>query len=182
MFKKTNVSATENVTLSELKEHLNYSGSLHDNVLPIYISAAREYCENYMNRALITQTITLLKTNWPDNNKFMLPFYGSTSITKVEYLLNNTWIELATTEYRKETDSVPVMVVLKASKFWPLIDDVPGNIRITYTVTVSAIDKDMKEIILLLAAEMFANRENPARTYTSLAEKLMSLKRINYYE
>jgi uncharacterized phiE125 gp8 family phage protein len=181
MYKKT-VTGNENVTLAELKEHLNYSGSLHDNVLPIYISAAREYCENYMNRALITQTIVLLLDGWPYNDKFMLPMYGGTTISKVEYLYNNAWVELSTDHYRKETDSVPVMVVLKSLKYWPMIDNVPASVRITYTVTVSSIEKDMKEIILLLAAEMFANRENPTRTYTTLAEKLMSLKRINYYE
>lgn len=179
------VTGSENVSLALLKEHLKKSASdtSEDNILTAYIAAARAYCEEYCNRAFVTQNITIMLDTFPNREYIELKRYGtSTASLKVYYLDEGVWTEMSSSEYRLDTNCVPCRIILKENESWPDHDNEPQAVKITYTVTVSSIEGQYKSAILLMAAEMDANRENPTRSYRSLAEKLLMSKRIQYYE
>ena len=54
----TTEPATEPLTLTEAKEHLRVDGTDEDTLITSIITVARKLCENYTNRAFITQTWT----------------------------------------------------------------------------------------------------------------------------
>ena len=59
--------AAEPVSLSEAKEHSRITGTDEDDLITTFIEAAREYCEEYQNRAYITQTWDLSLDEFPDS-------------------------------------------------------------------------------------------------------------------
>jgi uncharacterized phiE125 gp8 family phage protein len=59
-------AATAPVSLSEVKAHLKIDGDDDDDLFPRMIEAAREACETYTGRALLTQTLRLHLDAWPN--------------------------------------------------------------------------------------------------------------------
>jgi len=58
---------TEPLTIAEIKEYLRLDAddTTEDNDLTAYLTAAREYCETFQNRAYITQTWEMSFDHWP---------------------------------------------------------------------------------------------------------------------
>jgi len=78
--------ASEPVTVAEIKDVLRVEGSDDDTYIGNLAKAAREYVENYLDRALITQTITF----WLDrfNSDYVETLDGGTYDLPRGYVLN----------------------------------------------------------------------------------------------
>ena len=55
----TTAPSVEPLGLAEVKSYLRLTGSTEDTLLRTFIQAARQFCEDFTGRALITQTLTL---------------------------------------------------------------------------------------------------------------------------
>jgi hypothetical protein len=63
--------AVEPVSVSEAKEHLRVDISDDDTYIGSLITAARKYCEEYLDRALVSQQLTMRMDTFP--YEFELP-------------------------------------------------------------------------------------------------------------
>ena len=78
----TSQPAVEPISLTEAKDHLRIDGTDEDTYLATIITAARKYCEQYCNRAFITQTWKQYPDDFSDGMKLSInPVQSVTSIT-----------------------------------------------------------------------------------------------------
>lgn len=68
----TTAPAIEPVSLDEAKRHLRLDTDGEDDLIPGFISAAREIAESQLNRALITQTLTWTMSQDPPSGALPL--------------------------------------------------------------------------------------------------------------
>ncbi|KJR48407.1 hypothetical protein UF75_1205 [Desulfosporosinus sp. I2] len=61
----TTPPAIEPLEVQEVKDYLRVDDTTEDNFLSAIITASREYCESFQNRAYITQTWQLSFDYWP---------------------------------------------------------------------------------------------------------------------
>jgi hypothetical protein len=75
MLKLSTAPTTEPVTVAEAKAHLRVDAEVaeEDTLIAAYISAAREYCEGFQNRAYVTQTWELWLDEWPETDHIDIP-------------------------------------------------------------------------------------------------------------
>lgn len=126
----------EPVSIDELKQHARITGADTDLLLESFLMTAREAAESYMNRGLMTQSVTLLLDGFA--NIIPLPFAAPLqSVTSVKYYdENGTQQTLATTYYDTDTTSRPGRVVLKVGQSWPSTQSERRNgiVEIIYVV------------------------------------------------
>lgn len=83
-FTEAGGSATEIVSVTELKEYLQIEGTAYDNTLAIFITAARQFIEAKCNISLIEKSVIV--TIYSSNYKpFELPYSPITAITQVKW-------------------------------------------------------------------------------------------------
>ena len=153
----------EPVTLTEAKAQLRVDWSDEDAQISSYILAAREYCEGFQNRALITQTWDLWLDDWPCTDRLKVPLPPLQSVTNIKYYdTDNVEYTLATAEYFVDDKSEPGRVVLAYGKTWPSTTLRPANgvvVRFVagYGLAVSVPQK-VKQAMLLLVTLMYQKR------------------------
>lgn len=154
---------SEPLTLDEAKEHLRVDGTDEDMLISSLILAAREYCENYLNKALITQTRELWLDDWPDEDYIKLkgPLVSVTSIKY--YDTDDTETTFASTYYFVDTKSKPGRVGLNYSEIWPTTTLRPFNgVVVRYVCGYGDFDdvpQIVKNAMLLIIGHLFENRE-----------------------
>lgn len=110
----------EPVTLSEIKDHLRLDHSDHDTLLEGLIQASREWIEGTCGRALVQQTRAVLYRDWPDSDRFTLPYPPVQSVSSIKYTdTSGTTSTFSADNYEVVTSREPAQVVLGYSKVWP---------------------------------------------------------------
>jgi hypothetical protein len=142
--------AVEPVAVNELKAFCATAYTDDDAILlPSLITAARDFCETFCNRAFIDQTIEYIENiNEPDAIQVIqLPYSGPATITGIT--VNGT----ATTDY-STTGSERLTVYITG-----LVPDSYGNceVVITYDITVVC-PEAVKTAIKNIAKDMYENR------------------------
>jgi len=155
---------SEPLALDEAKEHLRVDGTDEDMLISSFIIAAREYCESYLNKSLVTQTRDLWLDSWPcaDYLKLKAPL---ASITSVKYYdTANVEYTMTATDYFADTKSTPGRVGLAYCKTWPTTTLRPFNgIVIRYVSGYGDADdipQLTKNAMLLLVGHLYKNRES----------------------
>ncbi|WP_213805753.1 head-tail connector protein [Granulicella sp. dw_53] len=148
----------EPVSLALAKGHLRVDFPNDDDLIAMYVTAARQYAEIYTQRAIFTQT--WLRTldnfplwtgwngttnpvdrqNWPyyaglwDQLTIELPWPSTVSVTSITYLdSTNTLRTLDPAQYYVDTTSEPARIVPANGSYWPTVMTyVPGAVKITY--------------------------------------------------
>jgi uncharacterized phiE125 gp8 family phage protein len=104
---------SEPVTVEELKLFARIDGDDENTLLESFITSARRLTEDYLNRALIEQTITLKMDLWPCE-VIELPRPPLISITAVETLdESNVATVYASSNYYFDIISEPGLLILK---------------------------------------------------------------------
>lgn len=155
--------ATEPVTVSELKTHLRIDSTTEDTYLSTLIQTAREDCEQFQNRAYITQTWERVLDTWP-RFPFRLPMPPLVSVTRIDYHdtldVEITW---AASNYYVDTDSEPGRVGLGYNIVLPTTTLRALNaIKIQYVAGYGAaadVPQRIKHAILMLCGHYYENRE-----------------------
>ncbi len=135
---QTSEVQTEPLTLEQARDHLRvtpYGSPLEhpdDTYISALITSAREFCEEYTRRALVTKTVEAVFDSWSDN-KLVLPFAPLQSVTSVQYVdVDGVTQTLATTVYG--VDRFRRQIYLKTGQTWPSLYSDPNPIIVTAEV------------------------------------------------
>lgn len=154
------------VTLSDVQAHLRIDDdSAEDVLLMSYIAATTKYIENYLSRALITQTWDYFLDEF--SNEIELPAPPLQSVTSVSYIDTdgNTQV-LSGSVYDVDTSVEPGVVRLAYGQSWPAIRSTPNAVIIRFIAgygdTETSIEAPIKQAALLLIGHFYENRESTA--------------------
>jgi uncharacterized phiE125 gp8 family phage protein len=177
--------AVEPVSLDEAKAHLRVSTSDTDDLISIYIRAAREYCEGpygFLGRALVTQTWRLTldefpagsgfsASSWCSQGEIQIPLPPLQSVTSVAYDDANSVEQIVSPAlYFVDTVSQPGWL-LPVNASWPTPLNAANSVRITFVAGYPAstdsppdlaanVPFNVKAAMLLMIGNMFENRED----------------------
>lgn len=148
--------------------------SAEDTLISALITAARNYCEGRLERALITQTWYLWLDNWPNEDYIELLKPPLSSVTSVTYYdTDDTVATFASANYFVDSVSEPGRICLNYGKSWPSTTLRPYNgvcveFVCGYGVTSASVPAMTKAAMLLLLGHLYENRE--AGTERALTE------------
>lgn len=151
----------EPVTLAEAKLQVaEYCDDSDTNaMITAMITAAREYCEGWQQRAYITQTIELYLDEWPQI--IYLPRPNLQSVESITYVTEDGDTETFT-DYEHDTKSLPGRIV--PSDQWPTdtlgkLSPITVQYKAGYGDAASDVPAKIKQAILLLVAAYYEQRE-----------------------
>jgi uncharacterized phiE125 gp8 family phage protein len=162
--------STEPVTLDDARTHLRIetygSPAEHpdDAYVTALISTAREWCEQYLERSLATQTIQLAVDNF--NSTIQLINEPVQFIDSITYIDSEGATQtLATTIY--ELDEYDYVVKLKYGQQWPTVRPQDDAVTVTYTAGyTNGMSPDtypfpfsIKAAMLLIIGNLYENRQ-----------------------
>lgn len=177
--------ALEPVTTAEAKTHLRVTQSSEDTLIGTLITAARQHVEEYLRRALVTQTLEYKIPGFGE--RIILPRPQLQYVVSVKYLdsdeaeqtlASTYWIEHAPTEDFGYLQRAP-------QKTWPAVAARDDAVRIRYvagypdpgspTDGVGGVPEAINQAILLMVGDMFENREAQAETVLNENRTVMAL-------
>lgn len=162
--------AVEPVTVAEAKSHLRVDTSDDDAYIGTLITAAREWTESYLSRALIHQRLTMTLESFPvDEDEVYLPMppmatAGTTTAVSVTYTLQSgATATLSTATYRVSRYSTPGEIQTIYGGTWPANQIQDENaISVTwwagYGATGSSVPASIRHAILMLVGYWYENR------------------------
>lgn len=129
--------ASEPVSLADAKVHLRIPSAVtaDDAYITALITVARQWVENYTNRALITQTVDWTMDDWPDL-PVKVPMSPLQSITSIKYY------DTSDTEATWSSDNYAVDIA-----------STPGRIDLAYGCSLpSTTLRDMNGVVIRFVA------------------------------
>lgn len=157
--------AAEPLSTAEAKSHLKVDATDEDGLIDNYVKAARQIAEEFLRRALITQTWELVLDAFPDKGWLELPLPPLGSVTSVKYTPDGgAETTFAATNYIVDTSSEPGRIVLATNKDWPSDTLQAANgVKVRYVAgygaSASSIPEAVRQGIRLLLGHLFENRE-----------------------
>jgi uncharacterized phiE125 gp8 family phage protein len=168
---------SEPVTVAQAFQHSIDIPSEDASYVQACIGAAREFAENYQDRALLTQTLRYSLDSFPLTDIITNPFGFSSapirlprpplvSVTQITYLDSDgdtqTLDEAAIAAgYVVYSDHEPGLIFPNWGAVWPVALPQPGSVTITYVAgnsDASLIPYSTKQAIMLLANHLYENR------------------------
>lgn len=187
-YKVTTQPAIEPITLAEAKLHLRVDSDItaEDSLIAGLIKSARQYCESYQNRALITQTITAKMNDFPCRDEFDLPMPELVSVTSIKYIdSNGVQQTLSTDVYSVDTFATPGRVVLNYNQSWPSVRGDYNSVEVVYVAGYGDeedVPQVTKQAMLLIIGHLYENREETMavalQTIPTSAKDLLNFNRI----
>ncbi len=125
--------SVEPITLAEAKVFLRVDISNDDALITALVTAAREACERFTGRVLVTQTWTLFRDNWPGRAAVEIPRPPLLSIVHVKtYDDTDTATLWAASNYLVDTASVPGRLIARNGATLPVATRVAAGIEIRF--------------------------------------------------
>lgn len=157
----------EPVTLTEAKLHCKIEQSDEDALIESLISAAREWCEAYCNRAIGLQTIELALPAFAD--PIEVPRPPLRTVDSIRYLDTDGALQtLATDVYRviDGSDSRPALLEIAPNKSVPSTDTSAAAVRVRYQAgwdiagsPADEVPEGIKAAIKLIVGDLYEHRE-----------------------
>jgi len=162
--------AVEPVTLSEAKAHLRVDTATDDAYIGSLITAAREWCEQYLDRTLVhTQWVMRFDRFPPDGTQDIelprppMATAGTTTAVALTFTYENgTTATYSTASYRVDRDGVPGTVKTLYGQTWPphLQDD--NAISVTwwggYGASGTSVPAAIRHAMLMLVGFWYEHR------------------------
>lgn len=177
----------EPVSLEEAKivRRIDADDNSQDWVVQDAIIAAREFCERYLDRQLITATWELTCGRFPHHSRtnpcrsIYLPKAPLQTITSLNYLDWNSDLQtFASSNYTVVTPSYQQgRIDLNYGIPWPWPLVIPSAITITFVAGYGApraVPQTIKRAMHLLIGDFYENREPTKQTYDSVYNLLDS--------
>jgi len=178
-------AASEPITLQEAKDFLRVDTNDDDDLITALISAAREMCESYTRRILVTTTIDEYFDMFPhyqnptDKDIIYLSRGPASSVTSVKYV-NEIGSEQTVdpTYYVADVISEPARIASTAG--WFATNGIINQVIVRYVVgtSVSDIPKPLKQGMLLIISDLYDNRGERVRRFPTSSEYLFNPFRI----
>lgn len=159
---------TEPVTLADARLHLRVTDTSEDTLIASLTTAAREYCEHYLQRSIGSQTLELALDEFPDG-AIDLPRSPVTAITSLKYIdTNGTEQTLAPSAYTLDTFSHTSWVIRAYGTEWPETLDAANVVRVVYVAGAATPPATVKAAMLLTIGHLYENRESTVIGQTAI--------------
>jgi uncharacterized phiE125 gp8 family phage protein len=156
---------------------LNQGYTSEDTYLSSLITAARQFCEDYQNRAYITQTWEMAIDEFPyDDDVIEIPKGKLQSIDSITYKDSDgvTTTLTADTDYVSSARGILGKVVPSYGKTWPVFTPFPLDaVIITFTCgygNAAAVPEKVIQAMKLLISHWFTNRTPIDQTRSNAIE------------
>lgn len=164
-WKITTGPIVEPISLSEVKSWAKIDGAEEDNIILDMIQAVRESAENWLGRALLEQTITLVMDYWPDVGYIELPRPPLLSVNSYMILgEDDSESEYDSDNYYIDTISEPGRLIICQGATLPVNydRDYAGH-KITYKAgygdETTDVPAQIRQGLLMWIASLYENRE-----------------------
>ena len=175
------------LSLNEVKDHLRIedSATSEDALLTGYLGAAVQACESFTGRALVTQTWTLFRDDWPAGSRddwwdgvrelpvtalnqaaraLELPKPPLQSVVHVKtYDDTDAATTYAVGNYFMDTASEPGRIVLRTNAAAPAPSRAANGLEIQFTAGYGGdpgdVPEELRAGMLMLVAQLFEQRE-----------------------
>lgn len=164
--KRLTAPAVEPVTLAEAKAHIRVDTSTDDTLISGYITTAREWTEDYIDRALVTQRLVMRLDTFPAEIELPRPpmvASGTATAVIVTYVTGEAGgtATLSASSYRVDRDSTPGIIRNLYGGTWPshLIDQ--NSVSVTWFAGYGAaadVPQRVKSAILMCVHELYEKR------------------------
>lgn len=156
--------AVEPITLAQAKAHCRIDGTADDDLLAIYIKAARYACEGQIHSALITQDWAQKLDEFPDISDIKLLKPPVQSILSVTYVdADSVTQTLDSSLYVLDSAVSPGWLFPADGTVWPWADDVNNSIVVTmrcgFGDAGTDVPSDIISWMLLFIAQLYNQRE-----------------------
>ena len=164
-------STAEPIPIDTAKRFLRVEIPDDDILIQSFISAARQYIENKLDRTLLNTTWRLTLDDFPDGNGGILlprpPLSSATTNLSVTYLdANGNSTTYASSNYQVDVYSEPGRIYPGYGLTWPDARDVPNAVTVQfvagYGATYGTVPAGIRAYMLRVIAEMYENREMTA--------------------
>lgn len=127
------------------------------------VASARRWTENYLNRALMTQTWDLYLDEFPNEDYIELPFPPLQSVTWVKYKAASTGVltVMAAADYVVDIVSEPGRVALAYGESWESTYDEIQAVQVRFVCGYGLgedVPEDIRQAIMMKAASMYEHR------------------------
>jgi uncharacterized phiE125 gp8 family phage protein len=158
--------AVEPVTLAEAKAHLRVDISTDDALIASIIKAAREWCEEYLDRSLVHTQWTMRMDSFP--HEFVLPrppmaTSGTVTATAITYTLETQAVEtLDPATYRVDRHDTPGRIRVVYAGTWPahLFDE--NSVTVTwyggYGADGTSVPAAIRSAMLMIISSLYEHR------------------------
>lgn len=139
-------STAEPLTIDEAKDHLRVTGAERDALIEALIKAARQWCESYTHRALITQIWDGYLDGFP--SVIELPYPPLQSVTAASFTYVDTdgnTTQVTETVYTVDTAREPGRVYEAYNQWWPTARQIPKSISIRFVAGYGAAGSSVPE-------------------------------------
>ena len=164
--KRTSAPAVEPVTLSEAKAHCRVDTSADDTLIQGYITTAREWVEDYIDRALVTQQLVMKLDAFPAEIELPRPpmiASGTATAVTITYVTGEAGgtATLSASEYRVDRDATPGAIRTLYAGSWPshLLDQ--NSVTVSWWAGYgdsASVPQRVKSAILMCVHELYEKR------------------------
>lgn len=167
---------TEPIGITEARAQCRITHTDEDDLIGVYITAARKYCEHYLQRSVGAQTLELALDEFPDG-AIELPMSPATSITSIKYI-NTSGVEttLSSLVYTLDDYSHLSWVLRAYGTEWPETQEVANAVKIRYVAGESTVPAQVRAAMLLMIEHLFENRA--ATGQNNIAELPLGVKSL----
>lgn len=160
----------EPVTLSDAKSHARIWISNDDALISGYIKAARSWCENFMRRYIVEQTVDLALDAFPCDS-IDLPGGDVQAVVSVSYYDSDGTLQVwSSAKYRVDTYGMPATIEPVVGETFPATQRRSSAVIVRYRVGFTPdgspadytanVPEDIKQAIRLLVGHFNENRES----------------------
>lgn len=185
--RKVTDATVEPVTLTEARAHLRAATTSEDTLITSLITAARQACEDRLQRTLIQTDWELTLDAFPDAIPLRMP--AVMSVQSVQYVDEDGATQtLSPASYQVDAKSEPGWIVPAYGYSWPTtreqINALTVAYRCGYGTMAAAVPEPLKSWILLMVGSLYENREsvNVAQGIVSVelgfADRLLDTYRV----
>lgn len=178
--------ASEPVSLARAKAHLRADTAAEDDLITGWITAARELCEEYTQRAFVARSVTAIMDRFPPfdppgwdfwltpgypspaavfpnplTRAVRLPIWPVLSVDAVKYFDAGGVQQTLTdgTDYLTHLPHMPSLVYPAPGKIWPVTQQARmGCVEIDFTAGVTTVPQRFVVAVLLTLAYWYENR------------------------
>jgi uncharacterized phiE125 gp8 family phage protein len=164
--KRTTGPVVEPVSLADAKAHCRVDISTDDALIQGYITTAREWVEDYIDRALVTQQLVMKLDAFPAEIELPRPpmiASGTATAVTITYVTGDAGgtATLAASEYRVDRDSTPGVVRNLYAGSWPshLLDQ--NSVTVSWWAgygDAASVPQRVKSAILMCVHELYEKR------------------------
>jgi uncharacterized phiE125 gp8 family phage protein len=179
----------ELITVADAAEFMRAEFTVaEESLVESLITAARQWCEEYLRRAIGVQTLELRQNGFPADSGPIVLRSPIIDVTSVKYLdADGAEVTLDEDEYIT-SDAEPAEIVPVSE--WPATYGSSDSVRVEYRAGYSNgesprlapdMPKTIRTAMLMMIADMYANREAQVEkvlTANPTVERLLSMMRL----